>query len=205
MSFSRSKTKYKKKLLTNNNMKNIKGWDDISLKQFQELNQIETEDEIENIIQKISIVYDLDPSEVEKIPLVELMEMANNLSFLMEEPTTVNDYKRFKLMGIEYGLEPEFSKLTTGQFIDFEEYFKDGMLKNLHYLTGILFRPVTKSGEKYEIENYDGDTLEERSKLFLDLPITQIYSSLLFFSNIVTIYLSGIHQFLERELMKKKM
>ena len=46
---------------------------------------------------------------------------------------------RFTFNGVEYGFIPNLNEITVGEFIDLDEYIKDG--KQLHKIAAILYRP----------------------------------------------------------------
>lgn len=101
----------------------------------------------------------------------------DELYFLMNEiikilptdkPAFVN---RFILDDVEYGFIPEWRKMSFGEFVDLDTLMTKKpleMIDYLHVITAILYRPIikSKSENKYTIEKYNSETMEERAELF---------------------------------------
>ena len=98
------------------------------------------------------------------------------------------------------GRLPNLSKLTTGEYIDLEEYCKEP-IENLHTIMSILYRKVTiKRGDRYAIEDYDPDEFKE--ELFKGCPMDIALSCLGFFLTLGKRLVRSSHNFLEAQ--KKK-
>jgi hypothetical protein len=79
---------------------------------------------------------------------------------LLSEPDFIH---RFEYQGIEYGFIPNLDEISTGEFIDLDDYIKDG--KQLHKIASILYRPIVKqNGKYYDIEKYDGTKNADKLK-----------------------------------------
>lgn len=75
------------------------------------------------------------------------------ISTLNEKPDFV---QRFTMDGVEYGFVPNLDNLSVGEYVDLDEYYKQGV-NSAHKVMSILYRPVTKSlGDSYQIEEYKG-------------------------------------------------
>lgn len=78
---------------------------------------------------------------------------------------------RFELDGVEYGFIPSWKKMSFGEFADLDTLMTkkpEEMLDYLHIITAIMYRPIIneKSKHKFEIEEYNQITLEDRAELF---------------------------------------
>jgi len=159
-----------------------KGWSEITIGQYQEILTIQTDNEFTQFIEAISICEDTDPDELRNIPLKELKSKIIDYQFLKREPDP--DFKKtFTIDGVEYGIEPELSLMSSGVFIDCEQ-FRKNTNENLHNLCALVWRPITKwSGEEYEIEPHTARGFEKRANLFKNkLSIEFVKGGLLFFS-----------------------
>lgn len=108
----------------------------------------------------------------------------------------------FKMDGIEYGLENEWSKMAWGYWVDLEVYSAENINQNLHKIMSVLYRPIVKwKGNTYQIEKYNSETIDERAKLFKDLPLKYWTGAADFFFSIVQIYTKNTQHSLE--LMEK--
>ncbi len=133
------------------------------------------------------------------IPENELKELdPDNFSFLekklvpmlhVEKPTKI--VFQFKHNDKEYGLVQDFYKLTMAEWVDLEVYSNgENVLDNIHKIMAILYRPVVKKlkNNKYQIENYNSNDIEQRAEEFLDLPLEFYLSVSGFFLQSVTIF-----------------
>ena len=81
--------------------------------------------------------------------------------------------------GIEYGFEPNLSKMAYGAYVDITKYDTLGINENWAKIMSILYRPIIrKKGERYEISSYKGDIDEE---LFLDVGMDVHFGAWFFF------------------------
>lgn len=84
--------------------------------------------------------------------------------------------------GIEYGFEPNLSKMSYGAYVDITKYDTLGIDTNWSKIMSILYRPVVrKKKERYEISSYQGDVDEE---LFLDVGMDVHFGCWFFFINL---------------------
>lgn len=83
----------------------------------------------------------------------------------------------FELDGIEFGLIPDLTDITTGEFLDLDNYQND--IQNIHRFMSVLYRPVKyKLKDKYIIEEYEGSDKYSKEMLKVDI---SIYKSVLSF------------------------
>lgn len=74
-----------------------------------------------------------------------------------EVPDTLPLQRLITIDGIEYGFEPNLSKMAYGAYADISSYQELTIDKNWGKIMNILYRPVTmKKGELYTIEPYKG-------------------------------------------------
>jgi hypothetical protein len=169
-----------------------KSWNDIKLYQLQELDTLPTyEDELDLVINQLSILLDEDPSYIENMPISELLEEFKQWSFLKELPEEKNNLL-IKVDGKQYGLI-DFNKMTLGQMVDIEEYVTDGLMKNMHKILSVLYLPVSSYNyitKKIVLESYEPD--KDRQEMFLTLTMDIIYPQLLFFYHIVKVYIRNL-------------
>lgn len=102
-----------------------------------------------------------------------------------ERPSFID---RFELDGVEYGFIPSWKDLTFGEFADLDTLMTkkpDEFLDYVHITTAILYRPITKSKSehKFEIEEYNQPSLNERAELFKNkLDVKYMLGSQFFFT-----------------------
>jgi len=116
---------------------------------------------------------------------------------LMEEkPDFVH---RFKFNDIEYGFIPNLDEITTAEFIDLDEYMKEG--KQLHKIAAFLYRPVIKSAsDTYQIEKYEGT--QKYAEVMRGVNYKIILGALVFFWNLRNSLLAVSDTFIKKSLKK---
>lgn len=110
----------------------------------------------------------------------DLLEIMTIIKKLVDtEPKRINFKKTFSFYGQEYGFIPNLSRISTGEYIDLENYCKEP-IENLHIIMSILYRPITfQRNKRYTIESYDPDQFKE--ELFKDCKMDIALNSLGFF------------------------
>lgn len=179
-----------------------KSWNDITLKMALELIQIQADDDLDLIIQRLSILKDVDPAEVEKMTFDEIKEEYAHWNFVGTLPEQRND-TTFKHEGKRYG-RTNFGKLSLAQMVDIEEFYAAGFLNNVHNILAVLYLPTKKYNiftKKYELESYEFDTATAES--FKTVSFDFVYGNLLFFWTIARIYTSNMKDYLIKKNKEK--
>jgi hypothetical protein len=84
--------------------------------------------------------------------------------------------------GIEYGFEPNLSKMAYGAYVDISKYQTMAIDKNWANIMSILYRPVKhKKGEMYSIDTYTGI---DNSAKFLNVGMDIHFGALFFLLNL---------------------
>lgn len=105
-------------------------------------------------------------------------EIKNELASFMQNVEL--PLQRFiKIGDVEYGFEPNLSKMAYGAYADISKFNTIAIDDNWAKTMNILYRPVTKKhGEMYSIKPYTGDEYWEK---FLDVPMDVHFGALFFF------------------------
>jgi len=177
--------------INNNHYKLSESWDEVSIKKFQLLSNINKEqDELDQIMFTISILGNIPIPELEELDMGSIDKIYQLCSFVKDEPKTDVVRYRVEVERVEYGLDYEWKKMKAKTYIDLDELMKDKnkVIENLHYIAAILFRKI--SGYKngiYEIEDYDHNELDKNAEYFAEkMPITSFLPVLFFFSELNT-------------------
>jgi hypothetical protein len=86
--------------------------------------------------------------------------------------------------GVEYGFEPNLSKMAYGAYLDITKYDTFTIDDNWAKIMSILYRPIVKKhGSIYEIKDYDGNIDETK---FLNVPMDVQFGALFFFVRLLT-------------------
>jgi hypothetical protein len=94
--------------------------------------------------------------------------------------------------GVEYGFEPNLSKMAYGAYLDIAKYDTFTIDNNWAKIMSILYRPVTsKTGALYEIKTYDGYINDDK---FLEVGMDVHFGALFFFVRLLTDLPSSIQK-----------
>lgn len=163
--------------------KENKSWYKITVSQFLELSKygdkLTTED-------AIRIIYNKDYN---SLTFSELSKY--NLSFLKKEIPREPIKKYYKLNGTKYFACFDTTKLTTAQFVDFQNYAKQN---DFIGCLSVCFRP---KGTEYNDGSYSIDKVKQD---IASLPITQALTISFFFKNQLIVLLSAIQSSLTSQL-----
>jgi len=167
-------------------------WDDISLKTYLDLQQDLTLYEDNEEAQTASMFHHLcklDPTWVKKLSIESYQTLREKLLNLVH-PQDVPLTKFVKIGGVEYGFEPNLSKMSYGAYCDITEFDTIQVDKNWAKIMNIMYRPVTgKIGKLYTIEPYTGDVDWEK---WLDVSMEIHFGAWFFFINLQTDLLNDI-------------
>lgn len=179
-------------------------WDLVTIKQWKEINEIQTENELTRLIEQISILSDTDSEEIRQMSPRDFNTLSAELFFLSEDLKPEVKLK-FELDGKKYGIIPDLNFITTGEFVDAENWKADP-ITNIHLLCAMLYRPiVSEDGDEYEIEPHQSKGFLKRADLFLNkLAITVPYGAVLFFSSSAIQFTKIIADYLEDESKSEK-
>lgn len=138
---------------------NNNGWLDISLKQYRYIKDIMLDVDIsdeDRMWQLVQVVYNVDTNE---IPMQDLKKYINGLGFIERPMPKMKIKDRYKVDGREYELRKELGDFSVAQFIDWQNYMKEGGdIDNAENLLSVFFIPVgCKYGENYDIQKVKED------------------------------------------------
>lgn len=179
-------------------------WDEIPIKVWKEMNEVQSEYESTKTIERMSIITDIDPEEIRALSFTEFGKFQQKLSFLNSSIT--NEVKTtFVLGNKEYGMIPHLDLITAGEWIDAENW-KEKPVDNIHLYAALIYRPITTKNDDgtYEIEPHTVQGFMSRAERFNnELPITTIYGSVLFFSTLGIVSMENITEYLVQLQPKK--
>ena len=128
-------------------------WNDISIKQYNDIKNLYLDTELsdeDRLILQINILFGVDAL---KLKTTELHKYVNEMKFLGEKVPKMKIKNEYKLGGNVYILKKELKDFTVAQWIDWQNFLKDGSdTDNYANLLSIFFFP---KGEKEYGENYD--------------------------------------------------
>ena len=135
-------------------------WTELSLKKYNEIKDLYLEPELsdeDRLIYQIRILFDVDPL---KLKTNELRRYIDKMKFLGEKVPKVKLKSTYKLGENTYTLKKELKDVTVAQWIDWQNFLKDGSdTDNYANLLSVFFFPKGEDeyGENYDIEEVRRD------------------------------------------------
>lgn len=166
---------------------------EIPLVQMLEYEQLPNDmDEMDKVLNALSIFCNVSIKDIKNIPMDAINKAIQLLQTTLSEKPKFEP--KFELNGVKYGFIPNIDELTTGEFIDIENYQKS---KELYKMMSVLYRPIMIEGQhgRYEILPYDGNVNEH----FKMMPCGVAYGATVFFWNLGIDLLTCMKKYLEKE------
>ncbi len=175
-------------------------WKDITIAEFQRYLQIAKSTRRTRDGEIISLFCKVDKNLVKKLKLKDKNSLVNKINNFVNSKNETKLEKRIKFKGKSYGFVPNLSKITTGEFVDIEEYGKN-INENLHKVMSVLYREIDReSGRFYSVKPYDPDELEIDK--FKELPMSTTLSAIDFFFRLGISLLEDLNNY-SMEVMRK--
>lgn len=169
---------------------------EVPLYQLIEYNQVDTENDTQRAIYATAIFLGLTHKETSKLPLKVLNKAIKHITNILGESPELQT--KFNYKGVKYGFVPNLDELTTGEFIDIENYQKEP--RDLYKVMSVLYRPIIEEDRKrYKIAPYKGEVNES----FRDMPSDVAVGAQLFFYRIANELLTYSQRYLEAEKEKQ--
>ena len=184
----------------------IDSWSEVTLEKWLKLIDTETGSQTKQAQETIAAVSDIPKKLIKELPLRDVAVIMSKIAELQSEQNTTLK-KTFKIDGIEYGMHPDLSEITLGEYADIETFIKDGLEKNMPEIMAVLFRPITEQTDTgvYIIKAYDGN-IKIRAEQFKKMSAEQVQAALFFFSNLGKVFVKILPLFLKertQEIMKE--
>ena len=183
----------------------IKSFDELTIKKYRDLINLERIDDTEYGIEILSILSDMEPDELLDMPLEKFASLMAQTKFIYGNVEKA-DYKKLgkviTVNGKDYRLMKSARDLTAGQYIDYKAYTqRDDFLGMLPYILTVFLIP---EGHKYN-NGYDVSELAKEFDENMSLPIALSVSD--FFLHQSTLSIKSSLYFLRmrmKSMMKKE-
>ena len=183
-----------------------KDYSAVSLKKYLRLQNDLKQYEGDEKAQDAFLLWDLCglvPEVTNKLDVETLTNITNDLRGFLNK----NDFELQRIVnidGIEYGFEPNLSKLSYGAYLDISAFETLSIDKNWPTIMSILYRPVTnKRGALYDIKAYQGYTDEDTDR-WLDVGMDIHFGAFFFFNRILADLSKDILNSLKEEALMEK-
>ena len=168
-------------------------WENITLKQFYEIQSILSVTDDWTYLNLIDCVYGVNS---QNLPINELKKY--DISFIKDEIPEAKLQKYYTLNGTKYNSNCDLTKVTVAQFIDYQNYIKEDEVR-LEKLLSVFFLP---EGHKDYNTGYDIIKVQED---LLDLPIDVAQSIGFFFGRQLRVFFRVFRYYLIKEVKTLKM
>ena len=183
----------------------INSWEDVTLETWIALTDISQGSNAKEAEETIALLTDIPRKLVKELSLRDVTTILSKMGEVQGEKETILK-KIIEIDGTEYGMHPDLSEITLGEYADLETLIKEGVEKNLPELVAILFRPIIERGESedvYTIEAYDGN-IKIRAEVMGKMSASQVQSVLVFFYALGTVLLEITQLFLTEQRQETK-
>lgn len=140
----------------------ITSYKELTIKEYLELKQMmaeESSDDLSAQARLIAFLNKKSEDEILSMPLTEYHKLVEKTAFLMQLPEPGKKApKTIKLGGYKLDVVTDIAKMTTAQYIDFENYL--GMKDKEQYLANIVACFYVPQGKKYNV-GYDLDEVTD--------------------------------------------
>ena len=167
----------------------------ITIKQIQELKEIDHYTPLEKAIHTICIMDNRNIDDVEEMKVYDLFNRFNEIMDNLKFEDVIQ--LRFKVKGRRFRMIPNATQMQGQHFISLQQFDSTDTLPNLHRIMAMLSEEVNILGRPKKIKNL-GVQFEEVSNLFLHLPYQIAYGYTLFFSRLYPKLLDATQTYLSQ-------
>ena len=172
------------------NTKQMLTWANIKYRTLLDIREASNiEDENERVYAIMEAVFGED---VLDLPLKDFNEKCKELQFLQKEIPNDLHVKDIKVNGREYYFDGLLGKITTAQYIDFQNYQKN----NDEQKSFSVF--IIPKGHKYN----DGYDMEQVFNDILDIPVPVLFSASFFFSRQFELFIRIFRRYSIKQMKK---
>jgi hypothetical protein len=167
---------------------------DIKLVQYQKFLSIAKDNEEGEFLQQkmVQLFCGIDLKDVAQIKYKDVAEITANINKLFTKDNAF--IQRFKMGGVEFGFIPNLDDMTTGEYMDLDNYITDW--DTMHNAMAVLYRPITnKLGNKYQIEEYKGSVTY--ADVMRHAPLDVVLGAMVFFYTLGNDLLKSTINYLE--------
>lgn len=166
-------------------------WNDVTLEKFYKIQDLIKEQDEYTSLNLIDTLYNINSVE---LPATELAKYINKLGFLNTELPKVLPKKQYTINGTKYDSNYGLPSMTTGQFIDYQNYLKAG--GKFEDLLSVFFTPEShKYNDGYDINKVKSDILQ--------LSIVDVSALAFFFERQLQMFCNHFQHYLIQKLKKQ--
>jgi hypothetical protein len=170
---------------------------EITLYQYQKFEKLIQDNEASHFVNQktIEIFCNIELKDVARIRIADIDDLLAHLNNLLQAKPKLT--RTFKLGVYEFGFIPKLEDMTSGEFIDLENYLSN--TETLHQAMAVLFRPITsKVKDLYTIEEYESSY--KYSEVLKYMPLDIALGSMLFFWTLLNDCGNALSHYIQSEV-----
>ena len=170
---------------------------EITLYQYQRFEKLIQENEASHFVNQktIEIFCNIELKDVARIKIADIDDLLSHLNNLLQQKPKLT--KTFKLGVYEFGFIPKLEDMTSGEFIDLENYLSS--TETLHQAMAVLFRPIkSKVKDLYTIEEYESSY--KYAEVLKYMPLDIALGSMLFFWTLLNDCGNALSHYIQNEV-----
>ena len=170
---------------------------EITLYQYQKFERLIQNNEASHFVNQktIEIFCGIELKDVARIRIADIDSLLVHLNTLLQAKPKLT--RTFKLGVYEFGFIPKLEDITSGEFIDLENYLSD--TETLHKAMAVLFRPIkSKVKDLYIIEDYEA--ADKYSEVLKYIPLDIALGSMLFFWTLLNDCGNALSHYIQNEV-----
>ena len=170
---------------------------EITLYQYQRFEKLIANNEASEFVNQktIEIFCNVELKDVARIRIADVSDILTHLNNLLQQKPKLT--QTFKLGVYEFGFIPKLEDITSGEFIDLENYLSS--TETLHKAMAVLYRPIkSKVKDLYLIEEYENS--DKYSEVLKYMPLDIALGSMLFFYHLHNDCVTGLKDFIQNEV-----
>lgn len=170
---------------------------EITLYQYQKFERLIQNNEASHFVNQktIEIFCGIELKDVARIRIADIDSLLVHLNTLLQAKPKLT--RTFKLGVYEFGFIPKLEDITSGEFIDLENYLSD--TETLHKAMAVLFRPIkSKVKDLYIIEEYEA--ADKYAEVLKYMPLDIALGSMLFFWTLLNDLGNALSHYIQNEV-----
>jgi hypothetical protein len=170
---------------------------EITLYQYQRFEKLIQENEASHFVNQktIEIFCNIELKDVARIRIADIDDLLLHLNNLLQQKPKLT--KTFKLGVYEFGFIPKLEDMTSGEFIDLENYLSS--TESLHQAMAVLFRPIkSKVKDLYTIEDYESSY--KYAEVLKYMPLDIALGAMVFFLTLQKDCVNALTDYIQNEV-----
>jgi hypothetical protein len=170
---------------------------EITLYQYQRFEKLIQENEASHFVNQktIEIFCNIELKDVARIRIADIDDLLLHLNNLLQQKPKLT--KTFKLGVYEFGFIPKLEDMTSGEFIDLENYLSS--TETFNQAMAVLYRPIkSKVKDLYIIEEYESSY--KYAEVLKHMPLDIALGAMVFFWTLQKDCVNALMDYIQNEV-----